>query len=507
MTQENSAAPSRPPVQEKPVKREPPPSYSLGQKIGLVLGPVLFLVMYLFFQPAGLSQEGAAALAVTAWIATWWVTEALPIPVTSMLPMILFPVLGLGKMADVLAPYADPTIYLFLGGFVIALAIERWNLHRRIALSIINMVGTSPRRLVLGFMLATGSISVFISNSATAMMMLPIGMAVIGQIMELQGLSNQDGELHRTNFAALIMLAIAYAASIGGVGSIIGSPPNAVFVGVLEKSLSIKITFLDYMLVGIPIFLVFTFIAWWIMLKVMPPEFQEIPGSRELIRRELANLGPMSTQEWRVLAVFALAALLWIIYPFCLKGVIPNIGDTMVAIFGALLLFLIPSGRKKGEFLLDESAFGKLPWGILLLFGAGFSVAEVFETTGVAAWLADLLTGLEGVPYFVIILAVTTLLVFTTEITSNTAIATIFMPIMASLAAALNIAPAGLMMVAALASTLAFMMPVGTPPNAIAFSTGYVSMKQMIKVGFFLNLASIITITLFGYFWIPLVWG
>lgn len=492
----------------KPVNQEhPPSSYNLGQKIGLVLGPALFVVMYLFFKPAGLSPEGAAALAATAWIATWWVTEALPIPVTSLLPMILFPALGLGTTKEVLAPYADPTIYLFLGGFVIALAIERWNLHRRIALNIINIVGTSPRRLVLGFMLATGVISVFISNSATAMMMLPIGLAVISQLMELEGLKAENGEMPKTNFAALIMLAIAYAASIGGVGSIIGSPPNAVMVGVLEKTTGIKITFLDYMLVGIPVFLVFTFVAWWIMLKVMPPEFQEIPGSREYVRRELDALGPMTAQEWRVLGVFGLVALLWIIYPFFLKGVIPGIDDTMVAIFGALLLFLIPSGRKKGEFLLDESAFGKLPWGVLLLFGAGFSVAKVFETTGVAAWLADFLTRLEGVPYIVIILAVTTMLVFVTEITSNTAIATIFMPIMASLAAALNIAPAGLMMVASLASTLAFMMPVGTPPNAIAFSTGYVSMKQMIKVGFFLDLASIITITLFGYFWIPLVWG
>jgi len=504
VTQENPAAPSRHQVPEESGNS---PSYSLGQKIGLVLGPALFVVMYLFFKPAGLSPEGAAALAATAWIAVWWVTEALPIAVTSLLPMVLFPALGLGKMKAILAPYADPTIYLFLGGFVIAVAIERWNLHRRIALSIINVVGTSPRRLVLGFMLATGSISIFISNSATAMMMLPIGLAVISQIMELQGIKADDGEVHRTNFAALIMLAIAYAASIGGVGSIIGSPPNAVFVGVLKDSLGIQITFLDYMLVGIPIFIVFTFIAWWIMLKVMPPEFQEIPGSREFVRRELEAMGPMTQQEWRVLGVFGLTALLWIIYPFFLEGVVPGIEDAMVAIFGAMLLFLIPSGRKHGEFLLDESAFRRIPWGVLLLFGAGFSVAGVFQSTGVAAWLAEFLTALKGVHYFVIILAVAALLVFTTEITSNTAIATIFMPIMASLAAALNISPAGLMMVAALGSTLAFMMPVGTPPNAIAFSTGYVTMKQMIKVGFFLNLASIITITLFGYFWIPLVWG
>ena len=481
--------------------------YSLGQKVGLVLGPVLFLLISLFFRPANLSKEGVAALAVTAWIAAWWVTEALPFAATSLLPMILFPALGLGSVKDVLAPYADPTIFLFLGGFVIAVAIERWHLHRRIALGIINRVGTGPRRLVLGFMLATGGISVFISNSATAMMMLPIGLAVVKQISELQGTTGEGGEVPRTNFAALIMLAIAYAASIGGVGSVIGSPPNAIMVGMASKAAGVEITFLDYMLVGLPVALVYTFVAWWIMLKIMPPEFTEIPGSREFIRQQLAALGPMTREERRVLVVFAITALLWIIYPFVLKGVIPGIGDTMVAIFGALLLFLIPTGRRRGQFLLDEKAFAKIPWGVLLLFGAGFSIASVFESTGVAEWLAGYLAALEGVHYFVVVLAVATMLVFLTEITSNSAIATIFMPIMASLGAALGVSPVALMMVAALGSTLAFMMPVGTPPNAIAFSTGYVTMQQMIKVGFFLNLASIITITLFGYFWIPLIWA
>ena len=483
------------------------PSMNLGQKIGLILGPVLFLLIYLFFRPEGLGQDGVAALAGTAWVAVWWVTEAIPIPATSLLPIILFSTLGLGSVGDILAPYADPTIFLFLGGFVIAVAIERWNLHRRIALGVISRVGTSPTRLVLGFMLATGGISVFISNSATAMMMLPIGLAVVRQIAELQGTLGPDGEVPRTNFAALIMLAIAYAASIGGVGSIIGSPPNAVMVGVASKTLGVEITFLEYMYVGIPIALVYTLIAWRIMLRVMPPEFKELEGGQQFVRRQLAELGPMTSQEWRVLGVFVTTALLWIVYPFLLKGVIPGVSDTTVAMFGAILLFLIPSGRERGEFLLDESAFSRVPWGVLLLFGAGFCVASVFQSTGVAEWLSGFLASLEGVHYFLIILAVATMLVFLTEITSNTAIATIFMPIMASLAAALNVSPAGLMMVAALASTLAFMMPVGTPPNAIAFSTGFVNIRQMMKVGFFLNLASIVTITLFGYFWIPLVWG
>ncbi len=497
------------PAQKLPAAPEES-SFGLANKIGLFLGPAVFLLMLLFFKPKGLSPAGVAALSSTVWIAIWWVTEAVPIPVASLLPILLFPALSLGKMKDVLAPYAEPTIYLFLGGFVVAVAIERWNLHKRIALIVINLVGTSPSRIVLGFMLSTGLISAFISNTATAMMMLPIGLAVVSQMMSLQGkgkgIDPATGSVPKTNFGALIMLAIAYASSIGGVGSIIGTPPNAVMVGVAAKTLNIEIGFFKYMLVGMPVFLVFTFIAWWIMLKVMPPEFKEIPGSKEFIRKQLADLGPVTNEEWKVLGVFGLTAFLWIIYPFFLKEIIPGIDDTMVAIFGALLLFLIPSSKGKGEFLLGPKALNKIPWDILLLFGAGFSVANMFQTTGVANYLAGWLTGLGSVHLFFIVLSVTTLMVFLTEITSNTAIATLFMPIMASLATALHISPVGLMMVASLGSSLAFMMPVGTPPNAIAFSTGYVSMRQMIKVGFFLNLASIATITLFGYFWIPIVW-
>lgn len=492
--------PAPPSVQEES-------SFGLSNKIGLVLGPAVFLLMYFFFKPQGLTPAGVAALASTVWIAIWWVTEAVPIPVASMLPILLFPALNLGKMKDVLAPYAEPTIYLFLGGFVVAVAIEKWNLHKRVALAIINAVGTSPSRIVLGFMLSTGIISAFISNTATSMMMLPIGLAVISQLYSLQTKGEiAPGAVPKTNFAALIMLAIAYASSIGGVGSIIGTPPNAVMVGVAAKTLKVDIGFFQYMLVGMPVFLVFTFIAWFIMLKVMPPEFKEIQGSKEFIRQQLKDLGPISNEEWKVLGVFVMTAGLWITYPFFLKTVIPGIDDTMVAIFGALSLFLIPSS-KKGEFLLGPKALNKIPWDILLLFGAGFAVSSVFNTTGVANWMAGWLKGLGGIHYFFIVLAVVVLMVVLTEFTSNTAIATLFMPIMVSVAGALKLSPIGLMMVASLGSSLAFMMPAGTPPNAIAFASGYVTMRQMIKVGFWLNLASIITITLFGYFWIPIVWG
>jgi sodium-dependent dicarboxylate transporter 2/3/5 len=480
-------------------------SFGLSKRVGLVLGPTVCVAMLLFFRPASLPPAGVAALAATSWIALWWVTEAIPIPVTSLLPILLFPILGLGKMREVLAPYAEPTIYLFLGGFVVAIAIERWHLHRRLALMVINLVGTSPRRIILGFMLSTGLISAFISNTATAMMMLPIGLAVVSQVQALQGGDGQGTGVRRTNFSALVMLAIAYAASIGGVGSIIGTPPNAIMVGVAAETLHVKVGFFRYMLVGMPVFLVFTFVAWAIMLKVLPPEFDSIPGSRALLRQQLVELGPMGNEEWKVLAVFSTMATLWIVHPFLLAGVVPGIDDTMVAVLGAISLFLIPASRK-GEFLLGPKALNQVPWDILLLFGAGFAVSNVCQAAGVAAWVASALTVLGGVHLFVVVLSVAALMVALTEFTSNTAIATIFMPIMVSLAAALHLSPVGLMMVASLGSSLAFMMPVGTPPNAIAFSTGHVTIRQMMTVGVCLNVASIITIALVGYFWIPVVW-
>nr|PZN68406.1 MAG: anion transporter [Bacillota bacterium] len=481
---------------------KPSPALNRAQKIGLVLGPSLCLLIGLFLRPAGLGPDGVAALAATVWVAVWWVTEAIPIPITSLLPLILYPALGLGSVGDVVTAYADPTLFLFLGGFIIAVAIERWNLHRRLALTVISALGTSPPRLVLGFMLATGAISVFISNSATAMMMLPIGLAVAKQIEDLR---RKNGEAPDDNFPTLILLAIAYAASIGGIGSLIGSPSVAIMAGVASSALGIEIRFFDYLLVGIPLFFLFTFIAWRILLRVLPPGFREVKGSRELVRSQLAALGPMTPDERKVLGVFCTTALLWIVYPFLLKGVVPGICDAMVAVFGALLLFLLPSSR--GDRLLDESALQELPWGVLLLFGAGFCIAQVFQTTGVAAWFSSFLAGLAGAPHILVVLAVTTLLAFLTQITSNTATSAIFMPILASLATAMGVAPAGLMAAGAIACSLAFMLPVATPPNAIVFSTGLVTVQQMVRAGFLINLAAIVIITLVATFWIPLVWG
>lgn len=493
-------------------------SYSLLHRVGLIAGPLAFLLIYLFFRPEGLPYEAVAALASTSWIAIWWITEAIPIPVTSLLPIILFPALGIAKVPQATAPYAEPTIFLFLGGFLIAVAIERWNLHRRIALGIISFVGTSPSRLVLGFMLSTAFLSAFLSNTATAMMMLPIGLAVISQISALSAsggdaaaaqahLEAQGGEVPKTNFGAALMLGIAYAASIGGVATLIGTPPNAVFAGVAAKTLGVQIGFAQWALFGAPVAVIFLFLTWFLLLKMLPPEVKDIPGGKELIRSQLQELGPMQREERRVMVVFVMTSLLWILRPFVLKQFLPLIDDAAIAVFGGVLLFLVPTGRKKGTFLLGPDALQHIPWGILLLFGAGFSVAGTFQSTGLAKWIASGLTGLHSIGLFGAIIAVTTLMIFLTEITSNTAVATLFMPIMASMGSALGVNPIGLMAVAATAASFAFMLPVATPPNAIVYSTGYMTIPQMAKVGFWLNLAGIVVIGVMGYFWLPIAWG
>lgn len=490
------------------------PSYSNFQLFGLFAGPVLFLLIYLFFKPAGLEPKGVAVLAGTAWMATWWITEAAPIPVSSLLPLILFPTLGVAAIKDVAAPYSDPTIYLFLGGMLIAVAIERWNLHRRIALGLISLIGVSPGRLILGFMVSTGVLSAFLSNTATAMMMLPIGLAVISQVVALSKgdkkvvqLTSDGKSVPKSNFGAALMLGIAYAASIGGVATLIGTPPNAVFAGVASKTLGVDIGFAKWMLVGGPLAAIFLVVTWFALLKILPPEIKDIPGGKEFIRGQLRDLGRLTVSEGRVLMVFLLVASLWILRPFVLKNYLPGVDDAMIAVFGGVLLFLIPANGQRGRFLLESDALSKLPWGILLLFGAGFSVAGAFQSSGLAKWIATGLTSLQGVGLFLIILAVVTLMIFLTEVTSNTAIATLFMPIMAAMGAALGVSPLSLMVTAAVAASFAFMLPVATPPNAIVFSTGYVNIRQMARAGIWLNLIGIVVITLVCYYWLPLVWG
>ena len=463
----------------------------------------------LFFEPEGLSGSAVAILASTLWIATWWITEAVPIPATSLLPLILFPLTG-GLSGDATASsYGDNTIFLFMGGFLIALAMQKWNLHKRIALFIISLVGTSTEMIVLGFMLATGLLSMWISNTATSMMMVPIGLAVIYQASE-QLKKEGEGQVDHSsfNFGKVVMLGIAYSASIGGLATLIGTPPNTIFAAVVSETYDLEISFARWMMFGVPLALLFLGIAWIYLVKVaFPMKIKQLPGGKEVINNERRTLGDMSIEEKIVLSVFSITALAWILRSFVLVPYVnENINDTVIAMSAAIILFLIPSFSKKGDFILDWNTAKGLPWGILLLFGAGLAIAAGFQETGLAEWIGKQLTILEGVSLFLILACVIAMVIFLTEITSNTATATMMFPIMASLASALSVHPYSLMIGAGVAASCAFMLPVATPPNAVVFGSGYLRIPDMAKAGFLLNVFAIVLVTLAIYFYLPFAW-
>ncbi|SEH89980.1 solute carrier family 13 (sodium-dependent dicarboxylate transporter), member 2/3/5 [Halobacillus karajensis] len=487
---------------------DPGPSFDTRQKIGLFLGPVLFALTLLFVEADGLSQSAVAILASTLWIATWWITEAMPIPATSLLPLVLFPITGGLDGATTASSYGDNTIFLFMGGFLIALAMQKWNLHKRMALFIISSVGTSTEQIVLGFMVATGSLSMWISNTATAMMMVPIGMAVIYQASEQLKKKGETVDHENFNFGKAVMLGVAYSASIGGLATLIGTPPNTIFKGVIEQTYGIDISFAGWMAFGVPLTVLFLAIAWFYLVKIAyPMKVKELPGGRKVIGEERRALGQMSAEEKIVMTVFAFTAVAWISRSFVLVHLNENINDTMIAMTAAVVLFLIPSKNKRGDYLLDWDTAKGLPWGILLLFGAGLAVAAGFKETGLAEWIGTQLTVLQGVNLILIIVIVTALVIFLTEITSNTATATMMFPIMGSLASAISVHPYSLMIAAGVAASCAFMLPVATPPNAVVFGSGYLKIPDMAKAGFLLNVLAVILITVAIYFYLPLVWG
>lgn len=498
-------------AQPDPGDNKEDPSYSRSQLIGLVLGPLLFILTLLFFRPEGLEQAGIAIAASTIWIATWWITEAVPIPVTSLLPLVLFPVTKGLEMDLTASSYGDETIFLFMGGFMIALAMEKWNLHRRIALTIISLIGTNINLIVLGFMVATGFLSMWISNTATAMMMVPIGLAIIYQVSDaLEQDPNNDIDTSKENFGfgKALMLGIAYSASLGGVSTLIGTPPNTLLAGAIDKMYGIELSFAKWMLFGVPLAWVFILIAWFYLVKIAyPSKLKELPGGKAVITKEKEKLGRASIEEKLVFTVFCLAAFSWITRSFFLSKFIDGLSDGVIAIVFAIILFIIPSVSKAGDHLLDWETAVKLPWGILLLFGGGLAIASGFVESGLSDWIGEQLSGLQGVSLILVIAVVAALVIFLTEITSNTATASMMFPIMASLAVALGFHPYALMIAAAVAASCAFMLPVATPPNAVVFGSGYLRIPDMAKAGFALNIIGILLVTLTIYYVLPLVWG
>lgn len=486
-----------------------PRSYTSRQLIGLFLGPLLFLLTLLLFKPEGLSAQGVAVLASTIWIATWWITEAIPIPVTSLLPLVLFPLTQGLEMKVTASSYGDETIFLFMGGFMIALAMEKWNLHRRIAVTIISLIGTNMDRIVLGFMVATGFLSMWISNTATAMMMVPIGLAIIYQVSDaLKDDQSIDTSKENFGFGKALMLGIAYSASLGGIATLIGTPPNTLLAGAINTMYGIELSFAKWMLFGVPFAWIFILIVWFYLVKIAyPSQVKTMPGGRTVIEEEQKKLGAPSSEEKLVFVIFGLAAFSWITRTFLLSKFIEGLSDGVIAMIFAVLLFIIPSKSKKGDYLLDWDTAVKLPWGILLLFGGGLAIATGFVDSGLSEWIGSQLTGLQGVNLFIVILLVATLVIFLTEITSNTATASMMYPIMASLAVALGFHPYALMIAAAVAASCAFMLPVATPPNAVVFGSDYLRIPDMAKAGFALNVTGALLVTLLIYFVLPFMWG
>ena len=477
-----------------------------SRKIGLYLGPILFILTRFFLELEGLSDQANAVLASTLWIAIWWITEAIPIAATSLLPIILFPLSGALPLADTSSSFGHRFVFLYLGGFILALAIQKWNLHKRIALNIIKVIGTNAQKIILGFMVATAFLSMWISNTATAVMMLPIGIAIIKQMKDLKN-SPEDENLI---FGKALMLSIAYSASIGGIATLIGTPPNLVFAGIIQEVYNIEISFLKWFQFGFPISILLLAISWIYLTKVAfkfkQNEFNE---GKEEINRQLEELGPISYEEKIVLSVFVVTGLAWILRTYLLNKFIPNLDDSIIALISGISLFLFQANNQEGknEKIMNWEDAVKLPWGVLLLFGGGLAIAQGFQSSGLANWIAENLTQLNGFSLFIILLVLITAVNFLTEITSNLATTAMLLPILAPTAVTLGVHPYILMVGATLAASCAFMLPVATPPNAVVFGSNYLKISDMVRVGILMNIISIIIIFMMVYFILPILWN
>jgi len=485
--------------------------FSLPRAIGLFLGPLLFALFLLIPRPMGMPAAAQRVAAVALLMAAWWVTEAVPIPATSLLPIVLFPMLGIASARDASAAFAHPLVLLFLGGFFLAMAMQQHNLHTRMALHIIRGVGVTPRRLILGFMCATAFLSMWISNTATAMMMLPIAVAVC---QSLEGIcfpaGGEDGESQEgRRFGILMMLGIAYSASIGGIGTLIGTPPNVVFAAAVEKMYGQVIDFASWMMLGVPLVVIFIPLAWVYLTRVVfPLGSGSAPRAGGAISHQLRQLGRPSRGEKLVLAVFILAALSWIfraqkfVFGVHLPGldmVVPGIHDATIAVAAALILFITPVDWRRGEFGLNWRWARKIPWGTLLLFGGGLSLAAAFQSSGLAPWIAERVPGLIRMPPVVVLLVVIAGTAILTEFTSNTATTAMLMPTLGAMAVGMGQHPYFLMLAACVAASLAFMLPVATPPNAVVYGSGRLRIAQMVKAGIWMNLLGIVLWTVLMY--------
>ena len=464
----------------------------------LLPGPIFFVATLLMPAPSGFEGTSWQVLGLVGWMALWWALEAIPLAATALLPIIIVPLLGVPDARTVLAEYANPSVLLLLGGFLVALAMERWQLHRRMAFAIMLKVGTEPRRLVLGMMLATAFISMWVSNTSSALMMLPVAIAIASMTAPI-GAAPPGRDL--AHFTAALLLAVAYGATIGGMGTLIGTPTNALVQGFMARNFGVDITFLDWLAFGLPTVALLLPAAWFLLVRVgLPFDPRRIPIDRSAVHAGFAGLGGLSIQEKRVAVVAIAAAVLWVTRPWL--SALPGLGgldDTVIAVAAGLSLFLIPSGSSR-EALLRPSDLAALPWTVLLLFGGGLALAAAIQESTLAQTLGVLLAGLGGWPLPLLIIAMVLLLIVWTELNSNVSTAATFMPIMAAVAAGSEHSVLALVAPAAMAASAGFMLPVGTPANALVFGSGRVSIGQMLRAGWSVNLAAAVVISTVGYF-------
>ena len=473
------------------------------KKKGFTIGLLVFVLMLFMPAPDGLTENAWKVAAIVSLMAIWWATEAIPVPVTALLPLALFPLFQITSFKSAALPYANPNIYLFLGGFMLAIAIERSGLHKRMALKMILAAGSSGMKLIGGFMLVAALISMFVMNTSTTLMLLPIGLAVCSVVATtIPGLNDQDKKF----FDTALMLGIAYAATIGGMSTLVGTAPNIVFSAFMLETYGVEISMIDWMTLGVPLAAVMLISAWIILTKyVFPISFITSNDTKEHLHRMLDDLGPLSKDELKISVIFGLTALAWIFR----KGLdnfelLSGLTDAGIAIISAILLFMIPSSNNKDD-LLNWDSSNKLPWGLLILFGGGLSIAAQINSTGLGVWIGEGLSILGTVPPIMLIFLVAALIIFLTEITSNVATTSTFLPVFGAVAIGLGILPVSLTVPVCLAASCAFMLPVATPPNAIVYGSGKFTIATMMKAGFVLNIIGIFVVTLFAYFIAPLV--
>ena len=475
---------------------------SRHQVVGLLLGPALAITMVLAGPPAGLAEPGWFTAAVGVLMAVWWATEAVPIAVTALLPIVLFPLLDVATIQDATAPYSNKVVFLFLGGFIVAFAMQRWNLHKRIALTVLQHVGGNGRSLVGGFMLASAAVSMWVMNTSTTMMMLPIAVSIIGVVHNTVDDLDDDG---RKDFQYALLLGVAYGATIGGMATLIGTAPNAILAGFMEETYGIQINFSSWMLVGLPLSALMLPVAWIVLTRfAFNVDFHTSKEGKSALARMKDDLGPMSRPEKRVAIVFLLMAMTWITRPLLVK--VPGLealDDSAIAIAGAIALFIVPSGEKSDPILLRWQYAEQLPFGVLLLFGGGMSLARSVADTGLAAWIGSSLEVVGSLPLPVIVIIAATMIIFLTELTSNIGTTTTFLPVVGAIAIQSGFDPIAIAVPVTFAASCAFMLPVATPPNAIVFGSGMLTIPKMIRAGMMLNIASIFLVSLVALYLAP----